>query len=93
MHEMINYSKKDLNKEETAVVLTTLLEFDEILGLDFKKHLSSKLPKEALELIKERELSRKGKDFEKSDKLRDKLLKEYKIKIEDTKEGSVWYSV
>ncbi len=93
MHEMINYSKKDLNREETSLVLNTLIEFDEILGLDFKRYLSNKLSKAALELIKERELSRKEKDFESSDKLREKLLKEFSIKIEDTKEGSIWYKV
>ncbi|MEM0200788.1 MAG: cysteine--tRNA ligase [Candidatus Micrarchaeaceae archaeon] len=93
MHEMINYSKKDLTKEETKVVINTLLEFDEILGLDFKKHLSTSISEKALDIIKERELSRKERDFVKSDILRKKLLDDYKIRVEDTKEGSIWYSV
>jgi cysteinyl-tRNA synthetase len=44
------------------------------------------------ELIKAREKARKEKDFIKSDKIREQL-KEQKIQIEDTKDGTIWRKV
>jgi cysteinyl-tRNA synthetase len=48
-----------------------------------------KLPREAEELIQQREQARKNKDWEKADKLREQL-KAMGIIIEDTSQGVKW---
>ena len=42
-------------------------------------------------MIEEREKFRKAKDFKKADMIRDKLLKEYEIVLEDVEEGTTWH--
>ena len=70
-----------------------LLEFDKILGLDIKnseKYLQEQkeleIPQEILNLVEERKLARKNKNWELSDKIRDELLQKGYI-VKDTKEG------
>ncbi len=63
-----------------------LLEFDKIFGLNFGKLQESKVPKEILDLAKERLVARNEKDWQKSDKLRDKI-RSLGWEIGDTKEG------
>ncbi len=95
MHELLNLAKKrgtELGKRDAAQVLKILVEFDSILGLDFEKHLSTELPKGAAELIEEREQARKEKEFKRADELRNKLRDEFKVMVEDTKEGTAWYT-
>lgn len=59
-------------------------EFDKVLGLKLTK--TEKIPKEVLELAKQREKARKNKDFKESDSLRDKINKLGYI-IEDSQTG------
>ncbi len=92
MYEFINIvKKKALTKNEADYVIKIMLDFDEILGLDFNMHLNSEIPKEASKLIEEREIIRKARDFEKADRIREEIKKKYKIILEDTPEGTVWY--
>lgn len=79
--ELIN-DKKLKNEDK----YTTLLEFDKILGFNFKSLKKDKIPKEITALAKERLQARENKDWKKSDKLRDKINKLGYI-IGDTKEG------
>jgi len=53
----------------------TLLDFDRVLGLNLAKQKSSKedIPEEVEALAQERQKARQDKDFQKSDKLRDRL--------------------
>ncbi|MCK4904740.1 cysteine--tRNA ligase [bacterium] len=67
-----------------------LLEFDKILGLDFKKiKTSSKISQEISDLIEAREEFRKKKDWKKADEARDKLLAKGII-LQDTPDGITW---
>jgi len=66
-----------------------ILEFDRVLGLNLDLIQLEKLPREIEELITQREDARFKKEWEKSDKLRDKLLKKGYI-IEDTSSGPRW---
>ena len=79
--------KQDLNKKNSSEVLQTLNEFDKVLGILGEANIS--LNKECQDLIKERELARKKKDFNKADEIRKKLLKKG-IVLEDTKGGVRW---
>jgi len=79
----------DLIKDEkisSADKKTTILDFDKVLGLDFKNLKEEKIPKEVKELAEEREKARKNKDFKKSDELRKKIEK-LGYEIKDNPEG------
>jgi len=72
-----------------------LIAMSEPLGLlqqDPQSFLKSGVNMDELEinkLIKEREEAREGKDYSKSDKIRDYLF-EQNIILEDSKEGTFW---
>mgnify|MGYP001559839011 CR=1 FL=1 len=70
----------------------SLFKFDEVLGLDLKNQKSkikitdqiSKIPKEVMDLVREREELRKQKRFHLSDQLRNKIKKMgYEVRDED----------
>ena len=66
--------------------LATALDFDHVLGLNFKAlSKEEKIPQNVQKLIEERKLARQNKDFKKSDELRDEIVKlGYEIKDEPT---------
>lgn len=66
----------------------SLLKFDEILGLNFKKYLGKKLavPTAAQKLVAERERARAKKNWAESDKLRDQIA-ELGFTVLDTPDG------
>lgn len=67
--------------------IATILEMDKYLGLGFEN--IKDLPNEEIEkIIEERKIARDGKDFAKSDELRDKIL-ELGFEVEDKPEGIV----
>ena len=90
------YIEDDLNTPEALSLLwdlikdkkispankkATILNFDKVLGLNFKNLKEEKIPKEIKKLAEEREKARKNKDFKKSDELRNKIEKlGYEIK-------------
>lgn len=75
---------KSIGKDKYA----TILDFDRVLGLRLDRYVKEDVPKEALKLVKQRELARKKKRWDEADKLRKELLERYSIEVEDTKEGS-----
>ncbi|MDE1869892.1 MAG: cysteine--tRNA ligase [Candidatus Micrarchaeota archaeon] len=99
MHNLITETNRKieqdlLSKSEAKLVLGMMLEFDQILGLEFEKNSKQdkKQIKGAIEkLIQEREDARKSKDFKRSDEIRDLLKNKFKIIIEDTKDGVRWH--
>jgi len=69
----------------------SLLKFDQVLGLELTKkdndeRKKKKIPKEVLDLVKEREEFRKKKEYKKSDQLREKI-QEMGYDIKDTEKG------
>ena len=64
----------------------TIKKMDEVLGLDLIKQ-DDKIPKEILELVKQRDEARKETNFELADKLREDIKKKGWI-VEDGKGGS-----
>jgi len=77
--------KSDLNN---GVKLATLFDFDSVLGLDLKKiwQGAKKIPKKIIELVKQREMARQNKDWQKSDQLREQIKKQNYL-IDDTPTG------
>ena len=68
--------------------LGTIKKMDEIFGLDLLKSEKIKIPEKIKTLVKEREKSRKDKDWKKADDIRAKINKQGYI-LEDTKKGAV----
>ncbi len=64
-----------------------LLNFDKIFGLGLKKIKKEKIPKQVLELAKEREKDRKKGNWRKADKIRIKIKKMGYL-VEDTEKGA-----
>ncbi len=68
----------------------TLLDFNRVLGIFEKKEIKKKedlkIPKQVEELLNQREEAKKEKDFQKSDELRDKILK-LGFLVKDTENG------
>jgi len=69
--------------------LGAVLEMDRILGLGIASIRSEELDPELLELVEERELARRRKDFAGADEIRDRL-QQLGILLEDTPAGPRW---
>jgi cysteinyl-tRNA synthetase len=92
---------EDLNLPEALQVLWKLVrdekaqgkiqvikKMDGVLGLNLLKKEKISIPKQVLNLVKQREQARKNKDFKKSDELRNKI-KKIGYYVDDTDKGSV----
>lgn len=66
--------------------LATILNFDEVLGLNLKNVLEEKIPERIIKLANERENARHDKKWQKSDELREQILNLGYI-IKDTDSG------
>lgn len=76
------------SKLEASQKLATVYKMDEILGLDLKNSRTTalKIPKEALVLLKQRDLARKNKDYQQADSLRQQL-QSLGVEVQDTAQG------
>jgi cysteinyl-tRNA synthetase len=63
-----------------------------MLGLDGEE-AKSVLPNGAQQIMDERTAAREAKDWARSDELRDRLLREYRIVVRDTPKGMIWERV
>ncbi len=82
--DIVRYPKKSIQ------LSNLLLKFDEVLGLQLDKdeEFSEEIPNEVQELINKREIARKEKNWDLSDKLREQIsLQGYIVK--DTKDGAI----
>ena len=85
---------KTFNKDDKEIILS-LAKCFQLLGINLKKNndesnfVTKSEKKIIFDLIQEREVARKLKDFERADIIRDKL-KKMNINIEDSVEGTKW---
>ncbi len=97
MHALISYENRRIGEDKVTAseakhAIEIMLDFDSILGLEFRRELEEKkLPEEVAKLIEEREAARKERNFEKADSIRKEIEEKYNIIIEDTKEGVKWH--
>lgn len=80
-------SKNNLGVEEAKKILGFWKDVNKIFGLKFENE-KNKIPEKITELVQEREIARKNKNFEKSDELRDEIEK-FGYSVEDTANGQV----
>lgn len=76
--------QKNINPKE---IYKTILQFDKILGLRLNEVKPIKLPLEIKKIIKEREVLRKNKEWEKADRLR-KAIENKDFFVQDAPEGT-----
>ena len=79
---------KKISLTDAEDILKLLKNIDKVFGFIFSPVKKEKIPKEILELVKQREQYRKQKNWKKADEIR-KKVKEKGYQIEDTKKGSV----
>ncbi len=84
-----NFMKEVNKKGGGKKSYNLMLELDKVLDLNLKNIKPIKLEKDIYNLVEQRELARKNKNFKKADELREKLFK-LGIILEDTKEGVKW---
>ncbi len=99
--EFLSAINDDLNTPKALAVLTktlksqlpepeklaTVLDFDKIFGLNFEKIKTEKIPKEIVSLAQKRQKARQEKNWELSDRLREKIQSKGYI-IEDLKNNN-----
>lgn len=83
--------KNELSKENAKEVLGFLKKINSVLGV-FKFEFDQGISRGLLDLIEERELARKQKNFARSDELR-KILLEKGVQLDDTSGGVKWKKV
>jgi len=78
---------KLVRDEKTEGKIFTIKKMDEVFGLKLLEKEEIKVPKEILQIVKDREVARAKKDWKKSDELRDKI-KSFGYSVDDTNEGA-----
>ncbi|MEK6882155.1 MAG: cysteine--tRNA ligase [Nanoarchaeota archaeon] len=78
---------KLVRDEKALGKLRTIKKMDEVFGLNLLEKEKTKIPSEVSKLVKERDRSRKNKDWKNSDILREKI-KKLGFTVEDTDDGS-----
>ncbi|MDE1827759.1 MAG: cysteine--tRNA ligase [Candidatus Micrarchaeota archaeon] len=98
MHSLISEANRRIGNDrltasEAKKVMAAMMEFDEVLGLEFERHSKPKedLDERIKKLIEMREAARKEKNFKGADLIRDTLRQHYRIILEDTKDGVRWH--
>jgi cysteinyl-tRNA synthetase len=80
------------NNVNNNTKLYLIKDFDKVLSLnllDNQQEISPVLEKEINDLIKEREIAKNNKDYQKADQIRDTLSQKGVI-VKDNKEGTIW---
>ncbi len=78
--ELIKYNKK------SPEIAELLIKIDSVLGIKIDKEEKLEIPQDVLELIEKRTQARKEKNWEESDKLRDKIFEKGYI-VKDSKDS------
>lgn len=84
-------TKKGVSKSVKDNAISAVLELSGVLDILTHDSYKKKISDEAVALIKEREQLRKKKKFSESDAIRSRLSEEFKIAIEDSDSGTLWY--
>lgn len=86
-------SNKSVGSQIKKQAVNLVLKFSNIFGIFTHDYYKQQIPEEAYKMIKSREQLRKEKRFAEADKIRMELKEKYRIAIDDTEYGTVWYSI
>ncbi|MEM0149681.1 MAG: cysteine--tRNA ligase [Candidatus Micrarchaeaceae archaeon] len=84
-------SGKSITSGAKQKAISAVLDSAGVIGILANEDYKKPLDPEIYKLIEEREALRKGKQFEKADAIRARLLGEYNTIVEDTEYGPLWY--
>ncbi len=82
---LVRAANKDVSLKPTA--RKQLFDFDQVLGLGLRDVEVATVPRDVEELVRKREQLREADEYEKADKIRDKI-RDLGFSVEDTPEGS-----
>jgi len=84
--------QNQISKKDASEIYKFFVEINDIFGIiDFKK-INKAIPAEIKKLVKDRELARKNKEWQKSDEIRAQIEKKG-FAVEDTKDGPAIKSI
>jgi len=92
-NSLISMQNGEINESLSDEVIKTFRELGQIFGILQKEIKREELPEEVKNLIIRREALRKIGNFKAADEIREKILREFGILIEDTKDGIKWKKV
>jgi len=84
-------SHQKIGKKTKARAMEAIAGLADALGILKSESYKEVPPKEAMELIHKRDLHRSKSNFKEADLIRKELETKFKIKLEDTKYGTIWY--
>ena len=84
-------TNNEIDTEAKSNALSSVLKMANTMGILINESYKVEISTTALHLISERERLRHDKKFEEADTLRNRLKNEFKIVLEDTEYGTVWY--
>jgi cysteinyl-tRNA synthetase len=90
--EAVREANRSTDVAEKRALLDLVLDFDRVLGLrlsDVVDADAGTLPVEVVELIRQREAARAGRDWSTADALRE-AIRQHGYEVEDTPEGTRW---
>jgi cysteinyl-tRNA synthetase len=93
--EAVREANRSTDVAEKRALLDLVLDFDRVLGLrlsDVVDADAGTLPVEVVELIRQREAARAGRDWSTADALRE-AIRQHGYEVEDTPEGTRWRQI
>ena len=90
LNKILEHANKNTDVTKHFIYWENIKELGNILGINFE--ICDDIDENIKQIIKERELARKNKDWTKSDKLRNELHN-MNISLEDTPNGTIWKKI
>ncbi len=85
-------TQEGIGAKTKNTVMDSVVGLPHVVGLLTQDSYKKGIPSRAYALIRERDALRASRDFEKADAVRSELERDYKVMLEDTEHGTVWYA-
>jgi cysteinyl-tRNA synthetase len=86
-------SGEPVGKEAKDGIINTVLRLAGVIGILADGSYKKTIPEGAVKLLVEREELRRAGKYAESDGIRERLGREYKLGIEDTEHGTIWWNL
>ncbi len=86
-------SGEPVGKEAKDGIINTVLRLAGVIGILTDGSYKKTIPEGAVKLLVEREELRRAGKYSESDGIRERLGREYKLGIEDTEHGTIWWNI
>jgi cysteinyl-tRNA synthetase len=89
IHKILDYANKSIEEKNIFSAWKKIEKLGNVLGISFEKYLNEDISDDLKKMLDDRELARKNKNWQESDRLR-KELEIRGITVEDTPKGQRW---